>query len=132
MGLMPNVRSMLRSLQDGTFDQRAADNTSRRKVLKFRDALFGDINAFPIDSWMCRLLDTGKTYQWRNKNYNRSPKVHHAIALEEEMQEIATYFQYEPRQLMATLWSGLKKSHSKFKETNVRRLLEPKVIQLKI
>lgn len=130
MRLLPNIKVMLRSLQAGTFNPSAARNVSRRKVLKFCSAIMGDKQAVPVDSWMCRVLGTGKTYEWKGKSYYRLPTLKQTNEIEAFIQTLAVKHHYEPRQLMASIWAGVREEEGKFKKTNMHDLVSEALLKI--
>lgn len=123
MKLLPNVKVMLQAVKDGTFDPSAARIVARRKVLRFTSAIMGDTQSFPVDSWMCRVLNLDRSYVWNGKTFYRLPTLKQSNEIEDLMFIIAQQLDWEPRQLMAATWAGVRMEEGKFKKTDTRELL---------
>lgn len=120
--LIPPAKAMLRDLQAGLFNGVPRDS-SRRKVLNFKNAILGDTSAVIVDSWMLKAYDIGREYEWNGKMYCRPPFKGVYDCIEQHIQTLGEATGYEARQITAMIWSGIRILHSKFKDADTKRIL---------
>lgn len=127
LGVINSVQAMLEDIQKGIFDRDQCGR--RRKVLNFKEAILGNVNAVVVDSQMLRAYDLAREYIWREKTICHLPKVGEYDLIEYHIRTLAEGCGYEPRQIVAMLWSGIRITQGKFKEADTRKVLKELVRQ---
>lgn len=79
-----------------------------RKIRKFSRAMQGYKDAVVVDIWLMRVFNTDIRYKYKNRLESRSPTGSLYDAIEWYVQTMAHFAWCEPRELSASLWSGIR------------------------
>lgn len=121
---LPNVTCMLNDFRSGTLTFTGEERNGRRKISNFARAILGDKHAVVIDSWVLEALGLSETYLYKGKEKQHTPRITEYDLAETYVSLLAETTGYQPRQIIAMLWSGMKRQHARFKETDTSSLLK--------
>lgn len=117
-GFMPNVIIYLNLSASG---KEFPD--SGRKVKNFTKAMQGSKSAIVVDIWVMRAFGIRDRRTPGNKIYNQ---------IEEYYQEQAPLLGWEPREMCAATWSGIRTEETKSRATTYEEFIKAEKRQLKI
>lgn len=120
-GFMPNIQKQLQQIRNGT-------GITGPKITAFKNAMCGDINAVVVDVWISRIFKVNTRYV-RNKGKademmresGISKKVFEAV--ESYVRAECVNYSLTPREMGASLWSGIRRESFPNEKTHYRGYL---------
>ncbi len=121
---LPNVLSMLNDFRNKDFIFEQEQRNGRRKITNFALGILGKKDAIVVDSWVLKAYGLSEEYLWRGKKAPYSPRVTEYDLIEDHIKRLAECCGYEPRQIIAMLWHGIRTLNSPHKATEARKILQ--------
>lgn len=109
-GFMPNIKK-------GIEDCLAGGQLNGMKTGSFARALKGDKDAVVVDLWHQRCYGIDREEQQETRTIVRTPTPKEYRAVEAEVRNSARILQYEPRQVSAMIWGGMRKLYGNLHDT---------------
>lgn len=128
---LPNIRNQILSVRSG-------GELSGQKITSFQRAMYGDVNAVVVDTWILRAFNVDKVYfrqtkgkakgRGRERSAGTDAKTYKKI--EQWVREYATTVGMEPRQISSMIWAGIRIETTGDTNTHYKELLVYKMTNL--
>ncbi len=128
-GFLPNIDKMLNELKRGEFSFEKVSPSSRPKVVSFAKTLLGDTEAVVIDSKVMHATGLARVYTWEHKEHTVTVTRTEYKLVSEYIKILAKTAGYEPRQVVAMLWTGQKMLNPRHRKINVSEVLQELLIE---
>lgn len=128
---MPVMKLQIERIRNG-------EDIRGRKILSFRNAMCGDVNAVVVDTWLARAFEVDKKY-FRQKggvSKGRGTMRSAGVAdktytmIEDFVKSKAVELNLEARQVSSMIWAGVRMATNNDTETHYKDLLKAKFINL--
>lgn len=111
----------------GNFLCEAENEENGRKIKNFSKAMMGVPTAIPVDIWIMRAFDTDIVAPYKGRELSRSPTAKLYDAIHQYLCLVAAEIGYEPRQVSACLWAGIRMQTSRSSTTRFGPLLKKRL-----
>jgi hypothetical protein len=123
-GFMPNVLCMLNDFKNKDFVFEKDQRNGRRKITNFARGILGDKDAIVVDSWVLKAYGMSQDYIHKGIKAPHAPRITEYDFIEDHIRHLAECCDYEPRQVVAMLWHGIRTLNSPHKVTKTKKILQ--------